>query len=378
MIKVLLCDAAFSSVPLLRSLKANGFYVGVCGSREDDVCHHLADKSHLIDYSNSKELKKIFLNESYDYLVPGCTDTSYLSASRVANDLNLPGYEKYEVSKIIHDKLKFRDLLSKNNIPSPKYTKNIKDVNKLRFPILAKPINLYIGLGIQKFNSIEGFNDASLERNLKYVFEEFIEGALYSHSAFIKNGQIAIDFFVKEFCTVYPYQVNSSHMAYDLNPNLIDHIRLSIMKVLKILNINEGVMHTQFIMKNNQFWLVESCRRCPGDLYSELIHLATGIEYSNIFISSFCELEPIQDKFPLMERNVARHTLSSLVDCIFQSSSVYQEAKKIKVISLKKVGDILLAAPKDRAQIFFVEFFNRSLMEKETKDLYKKIVLTQI
>jgi len=378
MIKVLLCDAAFSAAPLLRSLKANGFYVGVCGSREDDVCHHLADKSYFFDYSDFKELKKIFLNESYDYLVPGCTDASYMSASKVANDLNLPGYEKFQATNIIHDKLKFRDLLRKIDISCPKYTENIKDINNLKFPILAKPINLYSGLGIQKIDSIANLKDYILNTNLKYVFEEFVEGDLYSHSAFIKNGQIKIDFFVKEFCTVFPYQVNSSHIAHDLTPILVDEIRLSILKVLKCLNINEGVMHTQFIMKNNRFWIIESCRRCPGDLYSELIHSATDIEYSNLFISAYCELDPFQRPFFKNDNNVARHTLSSSVDCIFQSSSVNQDAKKIKVISLKKVGDRLRAAPNDRAQIFFIEFDNRSLMEKNTKELYKKIVLNQI
>ena len=52
------------------------------------------------------------------------------------------------------------------------------------------------------------------------IAEEFVDGKLYSHSAFIKNKKIVVDFFVNEYCTVYPYQVNSSNISKQLSQKI--------------------------------------------------------------------------------------------------------------------------------------------------------------
>ena len=53
----------------------------------------------------------------------------------------------------------------------------------------------------------------------------------------------------------------------------------------------DGLIHTQFISDNNTFSLIEVTRRCPGDLYSKLIQMSTGINYSELYSMPFMGLE---------------------------------------------------------------------------------------
>ena len=96
--RVLLVDAGFSAIPLLNVLKDNGYYVGVCGSKKEDPCHKLADKSHLIDYSDVASLETIYTKYKYSFLVAGCTDVSYISCANLAEKLKIPGFDSSETT----------------------------------------------------------------------------------------------------------------------------------------------------------------------------------------------------------------------------------------------------------------------------------------
>jgi len=378
--KVLLCDAAFSATPLLNSLKIMGFYVGVCGNRKSDPGHLIADKSHLINYANKTNLKKVFIENNYDYLVPGCTDISYLVSSNIANDLSLPGYEKYEISRIIHDKLAFREFLKIHKYPIPNFTYSFEKVKGLNFPILTKPTNLYSGLEIKKYLTIQDFNRSfskDNEPNKSYIYEEFITGDLYSHSAFIQNGIIAEDYFVNEYCTINPYQVNSSNLSFDLNTKIISKIRLTINRIIKDLKLKNGLFHTQLIVQGESFWIIESCRRCPGDLYSKLIELSTGVNYSDQYVASFCRVKKTNPQVKRATRFFSRHTLSVSSSCIFNGAKLNLKAESIITIPLKKTGERLLEAPLDRGVILFLEFKKKEML-KNTKELSKLIEVYKI
>ena len=106
--KVLLCDANFCVVPLLKSMQKK-FNVAVVGINKNDPCHYLAKESYFIDYSSEAELLELFKDNKFDYIVSGCNDQSYLSSAFVAEKLKKPGYDDYQTALIIHHKDKFRE-----------------------------------------------------------------------------------------------------------------------------------------------------------------------------------------------------------------------------------------------------------------------------
>lgn len=375
----LLCDASFSAIPLLQALKAKGLFVAVCGSRSGDPCHALADASFDIDYSNKKKLLKIVADNHFDYLVPGCTDASYISCAWVAHRLGLPGYDGDRAVRVINHKDEYRKFGKAMGYPIPAYETSVENFKKVSFPALLKPINSFSGRGIIKFDkyaSLRIFVDRAefLELKGNVLLEEFANGGLYSHSAFLKAGKISIDFFVNEYCTVHPYQVNSSYVSTKLGLGIQKKMRIWLENFAKDLNLVDGLLHTQFISDGKRIYLVESCRRCPGDLYSLLIQKSTGINYASLFVSPFVKSSFSAD-VQVRRRNYSRHTLSVDRDVIFMSARMALENSKISYVPIKKAGELLRAAPMDRAGIFFVESPSQRVMESITINLYNAAMI---
>ena len=172
------------------------------------------------------------------YLIAGCTDISYIVCARLAEKLRIPGYDSSEITKKLFHKDKFRELCHSLNISSPRFVTNESYVNSLRFPILVKPTDSFSGKGILRFNNKEDFLkqkkfNSTYKKFNSFIYEEYVKGKLYSHSAFIKNSDITNDFFVAEYSTINPYQVNSSHVDTELKISIKNKIRKSIVEIVK-------------------------------------------------------------------------------------------------------------------------------------------------
>jgi len=372
--QILLCDANFCVLPILESLKKRNFIVSIVGSLLDDPGHELADISIDLNYANTDVLLNHISENRYDGIVPGCNDRSYLSLAYVAEKLGFPGFDSYETVLTIHHKDKFRVFAEEKNYPIPKAITSLSQVNALSFPVLVKPVDSFSGKGINKAHTPEELK-AYWEEAEAYstsgavVAEEFVEGKLYSHSAFLKNGKIIVDFFVNEYCTVYPYQVNSSNVSTLLSEKVQKGLRDWTETFAKDLNLCDGLVHTQFLSEDDSFSLIEIARRCPGDLYSQLIQKSTGVNYAELYAMPFCGLELPDHVEKSEEKYISRHTVSVDKECVFMSAGLNLKNTKVQNVQLKYSGDSMKPAPFDKSGLFFVEHATATDMEKLTEQL---------
>lgn len=372
--KVLLCDANFSSLPLLFAIRDFGHQVHTCGNFLQDPCHQYSDAPHFVDYSLKENLLALAKNKNVRFLIPGCNDYSYISCAWVAEQIGLSGYDSYETTLTILHKDRFRSLAQRQGYPVPKAAMSIEEAKGLVYPILVKPVDSFSGRGIQKLysarelpNAFEEGRKFSVSNNV--VVEEYKEGGLYSHSAFISNGRVSIDFFVDEYCTVYPYQVNSSCLSVRLNYALKARVRECIEQLISDLGLVDGLLHTQFIANDDEFWLIELTRRCPGDLYSKLIFDTTGINYADFYVRGFLQQslpEEIKYKY---NKFIARHTVSTTDGGVFVSLKHDICNASTHSVQLKKAGEIMRPAPFDKAAILFSEFDSEQRMAGMTEQL---------
>lgn len=364
--RILLIGTSFSALSLLKYLKKEGYYVCVCGGLKNDPCHSYADESFFIDYSKKEELLKLCEEESFEYIIPTCNDYSYNSASYVSWKLDkFHGFDKLSTTELLHTKNGFREFTIKNGFSVPravKYNDNLNFDNlKLDYPLLVKPDDSFSGKGVtkvfQKSELKKAVETAQINsKNKDVIIEEFIEGELFSHSAFVQNGKILIDFFVDEFCTVYPYQVDSSSLSFELSDKIKDELRYEISKLISLLDLKDGLLHTQFISDNKRFSLIETMRRCPGDLYGTLIKKSTGFNYGEFYCKPFLNEKNSIKNLKLFDKHIARHTISKNDDIIFESFSYDIPAKTVDIFPLKDSGQILKQAPFDKIGIVFCEF----------------------
>lgn len=370
-LKALLVGSSFSAAPIFFALKNYGLHVTVCGSIAADPCHQYADASIYIDYSKPDELMRVVKSNQFDFLVPTCNDYSYMSCAIVAEHYGFHGFDQTPVTNLLHVKSHFRQFTEKHLLPAPRFSKYqegqpLEDW-QWRFPLLVKPVDSFSGRGMTKVmhNSAlpSAVRDAiQMSRSREVVLEEFIDGCLHSHSAFLEKQEVVCDCFVDEFCTVYPYQVNCSNHPSVLPDTIRSAVRGAVNQLARTLALNDGLLHTQFIVKENEFWIIECMRRCPGDLYGVLVERSIGVNYTDLFVRPFLKMKLPHESCGITPRYYGRHTISVNRSLVNFSFSHNIPANMVEIVSLKGSGEKLGAAPFDKLAILFAEYENREIM----------------
>jgi hypothetical protein len=382
--KALLVGSSFSAAPIYFELKKRNLHVTVCGNSQNDPCHQYADASIYVDYADRQALQNVVDENYFDYIVPTCNDYSYLSSCWVAERLGFPGFDTVETTEILHTKQCFRARTSTFNLPAPRLIDEMSwREEKVPFPYLVKPVDSFSGRGVTKVadpeqmtKAIEDAREASRSNNI--IIEEFVDGTLHSHSAFISGQRIMIDFFVDEFCTTYPYQVNCSNHPSRLVDDIRQDIRAAIESLARELNIVDGLLHTQFISNGRKFWIIECMRRGPGDLYGSLIERSTGIDYTSLYILPFVN-EPYPEKLkPQRELFYGRHTISSRQSLVNFSFAQQIPAEEVEIMQLKNCGEKMEAAPFDKLAIILARFSDEKTMLASTPNLAEFIHINSL
>lgn len=371
MSKIILLDTNFSALPIYNYLINNHDEVFVVGANPSDYLAKTVKNYINLDYSNIDRIRYLIESLNIDYIVPGGNDRSYYICALLNSEGKFKGLDSIEKTEIINNKEKFRNFALKNRIPVPRmFTQNqVGDI----WPLIVKPVDSYSGKGITILRKNEQFSLNSAINNAKAVsrtntciIEEFIEGQLYSHSAFISNGSVLIDFIVEERSTVNPFVVDTSRVVYDFSDYLLSQLRTEICKMTNILNLTDGLIHTQFIKKDNLFWFIEITRRCPGDLYSMLIELSTGFPYAETYAKPFLNQKLVSPIEKLKKLNIIRHTISQSYDDYFGALQFNVPLNIEKIVPLCSTGDMIKASPNGRIGLLFL----LTKSEKELNDVF--------
>jgi phosphoribosylamine-glycine ligase len=380
--KVLLIGSSFSAAPLFFALKKRGYHVSVCGGYQQDPLHQYADASVYLNYADSGLLLEHIQSHSYDAMIPSCNDFGYLSAAVVAQQEGFDGFDDQFVTNVLHHKQSFRAFCQHNQIRVPKTFEfsDLEKLDKLPCTLIIKPVDSFSGKGVSVIHRSEQLISAvdqakQVSRSSSFVIEEYIDGTLHSHSAFIHNGKIITEFFVDEFCTVYPYQVNCSSLSF-LKESIRQAVSSEVQKLISSLDIVDGLLHTQFMVQNDNYWLIECMRRCPGDLYGKLVHLSTGFDYADAYIQPFLQAENIYEPFVQSEVvPFSRHTVSTEMSCYLESMESNIPSVQDILVPLKNSGEKLEPAPYDKLGIIFSRFKSQDELHAHTPilDRYIKI-----
>jgi len=373
--KVLLIDTNFSSAPIYNYLIHSGYEVFVMGGNPNDFLAKSVKNYINFNYSDIDGVKKIIKKMNIEYLVPGCNDLSYKVCAELNSTGRYCGLDSLETTEIINNKLTFRTFATHVGLPAPRM---ITGENKGKiWPLIVKPVDAYSGRGMKIIKKTEQHaletaikRAKEFSRSKTIVLEEYVKGQLYSHSAFIADRKIVMDFIVEEYSTANPFVVDTSRVVYDFPRKMLNDIRESITLMAQKLNLIDGLIHTQFIKKGDSFWLIEITRRCPGDLYSQLIELSTGFKYAQTYVQPFIKRKIPLKKNKIKKSWVMRHTVSQSHDDILGSIKFNFPVHLEKTVQLSLAGDIVKASPFGRIALIFL----RSNSEKELMEIYKKTI----
>lgn len=383
---ILLVDTNFSSMPIYESLAAEGHNVFVIGGNSDDYLA-IGLKNHIYaDYSNTEILAAVVEKYAIDHIIPGCNDVSYAACTGIINAQIAPNIDSTTVTQTILNKEIFRNFALDNNLSVPQ-KHDIAQLHKLPFrhSIIVKPTDSFSGKGITRLESLNAEKLASAiqlaEQNSKSqncLIEDYVEGQLYSHSAFIETESIARDFWVAEYGFANKYAVDTSYVAQDLGDEIKEKIRHEIIQLAHILKIKNGLIHTQFIVdQQNNIWLIEITRRCPGDLYSKLIQHSSGFNYAAAYAHYFINPHANVSLTPTgYKKIILRHTITDNHTGIFKSIEFKKRIPILEYIQLASIGAPIKPSPAGRIGILFLECRDHGELEEflsliADKKLYK-------
>ena len=380
MIKVLLLDTNIASLPIYEYLINSKYFVYVIGGNPNDYLAKISPNYLNLDYQNIAKVRFLIKKNGIKYIVPGCNDVSYNTASKLNSKNTFYGIDTLKSTNIINNKKYFRQFAIKNKLSVPKEYL-IEDLKNLDKPIIIKPVDAYSGRGITIVNSLKKniikkaiHLSNSFSKSKASIIEEFVTGDLYSHSAFINNKKISLDFIVNEFCNKNKFTVDTSNVNYNFPPAILDSIRNEINLIVNKLNLVDGLMHTQFILNKNKFWIIEITRRCPGDLYSKLIETSTNINYAKIYTLPFLNKSNKEGSFILSRNKIIRHTISSSEDTNFKNLKFSFPVLIENYFPYLTSGEVLKKSPFGRVGLIFLKCNNK----KEVNKLLNSIVSNKL
>jgi hypothetical protein len=364
---ILLVDTNFSSGPIYQFLIQAGHRVTVVGGNPNDALAKSLDDYINLDYSEIEKTRQLVEDRNIEYLVPGCNDRSYMVCAEINHDGRFPGIDSLQTAEIINNKEKFRAFAAQHDLPTPKVLS--KHEIGTRWPVIVKPVDAFSGRGVaiirednchQLPEALDNARQASRTRTC--LVEDYVEGQLYSHTAFIQDGRILSDHIVEEHCIVNPFVVDTSRVVYDFPEITLEALRRDITLLASKLRLVDGLVHTQFIKKEAQYWLIEITRRCPGDLYSQLIELSTSPNYAENYARPFVGL-PLEFTKGSEKRWVMRHTLTQAYEYTLGSLSFCVPLTIKKWVPICSTGDRLRASPFGRIGILFAEMMSQGELD---------------
>jgi biotin carboxylase len=387
MAKVLLVDTNFSSRPIFDELERLGHEVHVVGGNPSDCLAKACSRYWPLNYADTHALGALVDKEQFSYLVPGCTDRSY-SACAVVSQGRFPGIASVHADESLNQKDRFKSLAQGLNLPVPRIqwedradaAAALPAMDRLRWPLVVKPVDSFSGKGVTILlqaqemvlhQAIAAARAASARGQC--LVEDYVQGQLHSHSAFLQDGRVVHDVIVEEHGTANPFVVDTSRVLPRVAAGLRDTLRQAIEVLAGALALGDGLVHTQFILDGAQPWLIELTRRCPGDLYSQLVELSGGAGYVRNYVRPFLGL-PVAVPAPQPYVPVMRHTVTVPAAQGFDHLHFRQALLLERWVPLSLTGDRLQPSPLSRIGILFA----RAEDEQQLDRLYATTLARQL
>lgn len=300
--KLLIAGGGYADIPLIKAAKKLGYHVITSGNRPGELGHKESDEYHAADFSDPEAMLELAINLKIDAICSCSNDFSATSSAYVAECLGLPGHDTYETAQLIHHKDSYREFALSSGIPTPK-ARGFDDIKSallaikgFQLPVIVKPVDLTGGKGISKINDISEVKQAlekafAISKSKRIIIEEFVVGSRHGFSAFLREGKVVFHFSDNEHYYLNQYMVSAASTPSVVPAEVIDLLIHQTEKIASLLSLKTGVFHVQFILHDNQPIIIEICRRPPGDLYTQFVEHATGVDYASWIVKSSAGLD---------------------------------------------------------------------------------------
>ena len=293
--KVLILNGSFCEVPIIKKAKELGYYVVTTGNMPNLVGHQYADEYIPADYSDKEAILKICQENDILRIISCANDFGVLTSAYVAEKMGWPGHDTYENAMIMHHKDLFKKYCIEKDIPSPRslsFTKKEEALNyakECEYPIIVKANDLTGGKGILHADNVEEAVEAienayNKSRDKKIIVEPYIIGKQQSFTAFVIDRKVKVYTSNNCLSIVNPYLIQAETLPAEGIDQIKGQLISIIESIVEDLDLKDGILCLQYIVRDGQPYIIEMMRRCFGNQFLTLSEMFTGFPWHEAYI----------------------------------------------------------------------------------------------
>lgn len=375
--KLLILNGSFSEVPIIEEAKKLGYYVITTGNMPDLIGHKYSDEYIPADYSDKEKILELVKENNIDHIVSCANDFGVLTASYVAEKMGWKGLDTYEHAVLLHHKDKFKAYCIENDIPSPRSVifTNIEDayryIEDRKYPIIVKANDLTGGKGILKAENVtearEALKNAFTKSRDKHILvEPFLIGNQQSFGAFISKGKIIATYSNDCYSPINPYLIQSETLPAKGIEKIRGELESIILKIVKDLNLADGIFCLQYIVCDGKPYVIEMMRRCFGNQFLTLARMNSGFPWEKAYIlasigQDTSHIIPEAPKY----KYCGHHGIMATKNGILKDYTINESIEKhiFQKIEILSPGDAINDYLNERVAYIYYSYDNREEMD---------------
>lgn len=367
--KLLILCGSVDEITLVKRAQDMGVYVIVTDYYTDmniSPAKLIADEAWDVSWADLDELERLCKENGVDGITAGYSEKRVEMMIKLCERLGLPCYITAEQLEITRDKVKFKNVCRRNNVPVVKEYADIEDVDE--FPVIVKPVDRGGSIGISvasNYDELVKAYDYAMEMSIKkqVIIEKYMNCRKMDVSYVIEDGAIELvscndTIMAKDNGTekvvqsgwVYPHREVESFVEKE-----DAHVR----SMIKDMGITYGsIFFSGFIDDEGNYTFFECGFRLGGGHDSEYVYRRGLMNFLDVFIfhallgstEDVERNEPFNPKLKLATINFYAKSgtvseisgvdeIRSMTDCthVQINSYVGQECTSDKAI-LRKIG----------------------------------------
>ena len=395
--KILLLGGLRYLIPVIKTAHELGYYVITCDYLPQNIAHQYSDKYIYANITDKELILKIAEEEKIDGIMSFAVDPGVLTASYVAEKMNMNGCP-FESVKILQNKVLFREFLSKNgfNVPKAKgfssYADALKELDLFNFPVIVKPTDSAGSKGVTRVDDIDDVKSAveyalaNAVSDKKVIIEEFIEQSGFSSDC--DSFSIDSDLKFVSFSNQYfdskaenPYTPSAYSWPSFIDISHQEELVSELRRLVKLLKLDTSIYNIETrVGTDGKPYIMEVSPRGGGNRLSEMLRFATGVDLIKMAVKSAVGEENDQLEMPVYNGYWAEIILHSDRDGVFDEVKINNELFEDNIVEIDlwvKKGDKVNAfrGANDAIGTIVVRFETEREMSSFIKFLYKHITV---
>lgn len=299
--KAIVLGGTLPHVTLINKIKERGYEVLLVDYLDKPYAKSFADRHIQASTLDVDVVTEIAKNEKVDLVISTCIDQANATACYVSEKLGLPHPYSYETALAVTDKLKMKDIMIKNNIPTSRFMRikcaDQPGLERLKFPLIVKPVDCNSSKGVRKIENREDCLDEAIEtavnlsRTKEAIIEEFVTGTEIGIDTFVEKG-VAHVLMIKERRKVLKnnggvQQILGCTWPIPGYEEILPKAECIANLIAKAFNLQNCALMIQAIVSDNNISVIEFGARIGGGESFRIIKQSTGFDYVEASISSF-------------------------------------------------------------------------------------------